>query len=396
MSARGERGVWIAVGVLVLGALVLAASTLEREEREVEVGFQGEARANPLLAAERFLREMGIPARSSGLAVLPAPDYALLLTLPGHDLDVARRRRLLDWVRAGGHVVSTATGPGTTWSDLADDPLLTGCGVVGMPVDPGKSVDVTAMGGIPSAFAQRGERRVAVAGERRPLHLLVRTDVRLVSGTSGEAREAEEEPLTDEETSPVAVTCKVGKGRITVLADLIFTTNAELGERDHARLLWRLVTLDRAPAAVWLVRQDSGPSLRELLFSRGLPLVLALSLLGAAALLRAAVRFGPPLPLPPRGRRSLLEHVEAVGALLWRTGREDVLLSAVRTALVARASARRPELTRLPAAARVRALAAAAGASPEALDRALEEPVPREPDAFVQAVQTLQAVRRSL
>ena len=384
MSPRGERAVWIGLGVLVAGALILAVSSLKREEREVEVGFQGEARTNPLLAAERFLREMGIPARAAGLAVLPPAEHTLVLTLPGHALDVARRRRLLDWVRGGGHVVATATGPATTWSDLAEDPLLAACGVAGVPVD-AEGVDVTALGGIPSAFAERGERKIAVAGERRPLRVLVRTDVRLVSST-GEAPEA----------NPVTITCPVGRGRVTVFSDLIFTTNAELGERDHARLLWRLVALDRTPTAVWLVREDSGPSLAELVLGRGLPLVLALVLLAASAAWRGAVRFGPPLPLPPRGRRSLLEHVEAVGALLWRTGRGDALLLATRADLLARASRRRPALARLAPEARLQALAAGAGVSAATLREALEDPISPRPEAFVQAVHTLQTVRRSL
>ncbi|HEX5041730.1 MAG TPA: DUF4350 domain-containing protein [Candidatus Polarisedimenticolaceae bacterium] len=386
-----ERTVWIALGVLLAGAVVVAVSSLRREEREIDVGLQGEARTNPLLAAERFLRQMGIPARSSGLSVLPGADHALLLTLPGHGLDVARRRRLLDWVRAGGHVVATATGPGTTWSDLAADPLLEACGVAGVPVDPAR-VDEADLGGIPSAFTRRGERKIAVAGEKRPLHVLVRTDVALQSRTDTSPRWL----LDSDHRNPAAVTCPLGRGRVTVLADLIFTTNAELGERDHARLLWRLVTLDGTPAGVWLVREDHGPSLAGLVFGRGLPLVVALGLLGLAAAVRAGVRFGPPLPLPPRGRRSLLEHVEAVGALLWRTRRADVLLSASRTDLLARASRRRPALARLAPDARAAALARATGVPPRALREALEDPLPDTADAFVQAVHTLQDVRRKL
>lgn len=377
--------VWIALGVLVVGALVIALSSLRREEREIDVGFQGEARANPLLAAERFLREMGIPARSSGLSVLPGADHAILLTLPGHALDVARRTRLLDWVRAGGHVVATATGPATTRGDLMSDPLLEACGSKGLA--DGDDMEE----GIPSALAQRGEHRITVAGERRPLTVLIRKDVGL-----GATAERKGEPVFDAASPPVLVTCALGKGRVTVLSDLIFTSNAELGERDHARLLWRLVTLDHAPAAVLLVREEHGPSRSGLVFGRGLPLVVALALLGLAAALRAGVRFGPLLPLPPRGRRSLLEHVEAVGSLLWRTGRGDVLLAAARADLLARASRRRPGLARLGPDARVQALAGAAGVSPQALRGALEDPLPTSSEAFVQAVHTLQNVRRSL
>jgi hypothetical protein len=394
LSARSERAVWIGLGVLVAAAVILAVANLKREEREIDVGYQGEARGNPWLAAERFLAAMGLPARrASGLAVLPPRDHMILLALPGHELDGARSERLLDWVEGGGHVIATATGSGTSWADLSTDPLLTACAVAGEPVESGKQDEVDEDAGIPSAFVRREERQLSVHGERRPLRLLVRTDVCL--RPDGE-QDTADGPVSDAAEHPVVATCRLGEGRITVLADLLFATNAELGERDHARLLWRLATLDRSPAGVWLVRRDTGPSLAGLVFGRGLPLAVALGLLGVAAAVRAAVRFGPPLPLPPRGRRSLLEHVEAVGALLWRRGRHDVLLSATRMALTARASARRPELQRLQPAERIAALAAAGGVESEALRVALEEPCTRDPEPFVRAVRTLQTVRRSL
>jgi hypothetical protein len=72
LSARSERAVWIGLGVLVVAAVAVAVANLKREEREIDVGYQGEARGNPWLAAERFLAAMGLPARrASGLAVLP-------------------------------------------------------------------------------------------------------------------------------------------------------------------------------------------------------------------------------------------------------------------------------------------------------------------------------------
>ena len=46
----------------------------EKESKEVEIGFLGEARYNPMLAAQRYFESFGLKANSTeGLTTLPPP-----------------------------------------------------------------------------------------------------------------------------------------------------------------------------------------------------------------------------------------------------------------------------------------------------------------------------------
>jgi hypothetical protein len=61
---------WI-VGGIVFGLVVVFSSllaALDWKEIEVDVGFRGEARRNPLLAAERTLERLGYEAESRAFA----------------------------------------------------------------------------------------------------------------------------------------------------------------------------------------------------------------------------------------------------------------------------------------------------------------------------------------
>ncbi len=57
-----SRGSKVLIGFMVafvLGLLCWLGFQLERVERTIDVGFSGEARANPLLASERLLNGLG-------------------------------------------------------------------------------------------------------------------------------------------------------------------------------------------------------------------------------------------------------------------------------------------------------------------------------------------------
>src|SRR5207249_8444518 len=110
------------------------------------------------------------------------------------------------------------------------------------------------------------------------------------------------------------LTLRRGSGGVSAISDLEFITNGMIGELDHAKLLWRLVTVDRRPAGVWLVLSEASPSIAVLLLRGAWMPIVALILALLAWVWRKAVRFGPVLQPPPAGSRSLLEHVEAAGS----------------------------------------------------------------------------------
>jgi hypothetical protein len=195
-----------------------------------------------------------------------------------------------------------------------------------------------------------------------------------------------------------------GKGRVTFLSDAGFLTNERIGAGDHARLAWALVRSGiekEPPRGVWIVVREDLPTLSGLLARHAWAAVLSSLLLLGAWLWSAGVRFGPVLPDPPRHRRSLLEHIEASGDFLLRTGRGEDLAQSARQALLRRVEAREPEWAKLPVPELARHLAGALkgpvkGGLPAArIESALSGPISTPAD-LTASVQVLETLRRSL
>ena len=133
-----------------------------------------------------------------------------------------------------------------------------------------------------------------------------------------------------------------GAGRIVVLQDLTFLHNEEVGDLDHVEMLLQLLDFGGRREGVLLVYNWGRDSLSTLIWKHGwLPLVAG-AFCAAAMVWRRAFRTGPMAPDPPPGRRSLMEHVEAVGVFLWRNRGEATLLDSARVPVLRRVSLRRP------------------------------------------------------
>jgi hypothetical protein len=109
MRSRGALfAVLAAVVAVLLGAFAWKLRDgFEKVEVEQEVGYRGEARLNPLLAAERLYTGLGAPARTlpGALGKLPPNDYALLLVSERRAISQKQLDALKDWVRHGGRLV---------------------------------------------------------------------------------------------------------------------------------------------------------------------------------------------------------------------------------------------------------------------------------------------------
>jgi hypothetical protein len=194
-----------------------------------------------------------------------------------------------------------------------------------------------------------------------------------------------------------------GDGHVTFLSEAEFLTNELIGQADHARFAWALMQgcdAEGAPSApvlgVLMVVRDEAPSLFALLGRHAWTLLISGALLIAAWVRLSGSRLGPILPDPPRDRRSLLEHVEASGDFLWKSGRAQDLVRSTRQALLRRVELRQPTWAKLPSRDLTQRLAATARVSQPQVEQALYGQVQGDPAAFVAMIQTLETVRRSL
>lgn len=371
-----RRRKWLVGGTIGLGLVALVAgfaALFEPYEEEVESGYSGAARTNPLYACELFFTRLGVPARSVlGTGRLPPTDHALVVVAPRRIFGSAQAERLLAWVAEGGHLIVTPR-QGTP-ATARDDPLLQPLGLT-VEARPGAEPEVVRVRG--RAGARDAE--VTVAPSPR------------FTGTAESAQFA-----AGPEDGAVVTRFRHGSGWITALADAAFLGNDRIGDYDHARFAWELVTATRRPAGVWLVYRDLPPSLLGLLVGRAWLALVSATVLLVAWLWRRGSRFGPLLPEPPRERRSLVEHVRATGEFLWRHGQHRTLLASERQALLHRVGRRQPGWSRLPRKDLIRNLAKLAGVAPGTLSNALDGHPGGDEAAFTRAVAILERVRRSL
>ncbi|WP_431256904.1 DUF4350 domain-containing protein [Roseateles chitinivorans] len=387
---------------LLLAALALIAggwwlsNNTEWVEEDVPRPATGEARDNPVYAFEQILRKLGMHAEHhEQLDRMPPEGARLVLLSSDWSLVPERAAQMRAWVERGGHLVLLQ---GADWDDtgLAD----------WVPVE---AVDVTER-------AQR-ERAAADAAAK------AKSEAKGANGKSAEKAEDAEnaedaesaDDEDDEEDRDVAfseppvfggiesldlcsqftwsrrlrvkpghradwtltqasgrqgVRVAQGRGSVTVLnaGATIFQGRLPFG-CDLPLLLTATVQADRG-ATAWIYLNEKREPLTPWLWRTGwIAIVLGLLTL-AAALWRAAVRFGPRLAAPPRLRRSISEQVRGMGAYLHRHGR-DALLGAQQRALEEAATRIVRGYGRLPLADRVHAIATATGVARDDLYTAM-------------------------
>jgi hypothetical protein len=107
-------------------------------------------------------------------------------------------------------------------------------------------------------------------------------------------------------------------------------------------------------------------------------------------------RFGPPLDEEPPVRRSLLEHVQASGRLIWRLGGRNNLLESVRRRLLHKIELRYPGWIHLERTKLVSNLAELTKVPEEDVRYAIESLVANNETEFTRIVTTLETLRKSL
>jgi len=335
------RRLWLAGGTL-LALAVLATmlawwlNTHTRIERTIDLPPQGEAAYNPLYLLRQALHADGMDTLSRRYLQLDSATFASLDTvvlygdprqLTAHDVE-----RLLDWVKQGGHLLvrlpADASPPASARTRRA---LLDALGVRRIPAPTRFCHDLQ--------FQDAAAEMVFCADER----FMLDAPPEVAWGDPGSGYAFARQFL--------------GNGSVDVFSHLDFLDNTQLGRPGRAALARQLLAPNYGQGSIHLIYGRQLPSLWRLLFEHGrmawIPLLLAL----AAWLWMRMPRLGPLRPAPLPARRALLEHIEASGEHLYRYGRGDLLLLALREAFWRWLRRRDPLTASLQGEARVAAIA---------------------------------------
>jgi AraC-like DNA-binding protein len=136
-------------------------------------------------------------------------------------------------------------------------------------------------------------------------------------------------------------------------------------------------------------------SLPQWLASNALPFLVALGVFLVLALWRAIPRFGPLQPNPAPDRRSLVEHLSAMGRFYSMQRQLPRLIQIVRHDDLELLGSRAPETRGQDGAARLKSAARVTGLRPRELLQAFTATV-TTPHEFITAVRVLAAFRQQL
>ena len=360
----------------------------------VEIGFQGAAADNPLLAAQQLLERMGsVVITTTSVSQLKQLDSQDTLILWGTDglFDATQTQQLLNWVEAGGHLI-IASNTIFNGSENSSNSLLQQLKIYRLE----DNLEYLPQDQIIPATPLTWENE-AIQVEFDPHYRLEYTDDPAI------------EILDDYGTHFLFY--YYGTGMISLLSDMQFIHNQAIGQYDHAQFLWSLVHFERPARQIWLLRsphylseitkienpvENRIPSFGQLIWFKWWATVISASILLLFWLWHIMSRFGPLLPDPTGTRRRLLEHIEASGHFLWRYRQTEFLLRGARQSVLNKLASVHPDWVRLSPSKLSQYLASLGQLSAEEIEEALYHTQPQTEIAFTQAIRILTQISRML
>ncbi len=391
------REILIAILIVSLGVTGTAwfLANFEQVTEKVMVGFRGEARRNPWLAAERLLDRMNLPASEMReFDALRNLEPNSMLVLPQGRLTISApvREHIVSWVRNGGFLVIEAENPSIA------DPFIDEFGVERV-----EAVYDDATGD----FAQDDEEIVYDAqdadyDDENPLDL---TLVQLPgSAQTSLVWMAARFSLRSErawfwagtEYASNMLLLREGDGMVAVVSDLDFATNGEIGELNHAQFVVELARFAQATGGVIFFNNPGQPSLMKWLKANAWAPLSAAALALLLWLWQVVPRFGPVAPDPERARRRLLDHLRASGRFLWARGQAGHLLDVSREACLRKISRALPDFETATASTQASQLERMFGISAEQVQQILVTQKPGKMLHFTHTIHLYQTIHARL
>lgn len=402
---------------LALSCWSLVACSGETEEKERVIGYVGQARKNPYLAAQRYL-EAAEHDVSSVSGVLHYDSAEGLVLSPASSVrSVGDTDRLLQWVAEGGHFVCFLERGEDYFRDVGDWPDHA-----------------------PERWSENDSENTENKAENKGIErLLLKMEVEVVSEAFQEIATTDEDgdyktSVAKGEVLPYAEVVRViigeeetsfnmelgglrklkptgdyyandwheageqhrflsrsyGQGRVTFLSDARAFRNPYLRLQQHAEMLDQLASgggkvvfsLGEVPGFLSLLSQHAWMALYGLL------------LLTMLWLWKNTPRFGPLLDTSDGHSRNYAQQVIHTGKFLWRHQCDDALLQPLRAAVLRKVGGETSHGG--DTAALVQRLSDGSGISPELISEAITRTQVRDANAMVRISKTLQSLLQSL
>jgi hypothetical protein len=376
----------IAVVVLLLLAILvwLFFTVFERRVEEHETGFQGEARQNEYLAAERFLQKYGMQIKSLStildLKAMPPSDDVLFIPTARYDLSPEKIQEILSWVKHGGHLITRSRRP-FSGKIVKDDTLFDLLGVETHAKKEIDLLDTTKPSVIDVHVNSKIEDKKVEFDMNVWMKDLEKHDISWrVKGENGSQ----------------LLEYQIGEGFVTLLSDIGFLKNSRIAKHDHAAFLYTLVHVDNRNRNIWIVRNDDMPSLLSVLRQKAAASLIALAIFLVFWLWYVTRRFGPLQQTEEGLRRSLREHITSTGFFQWRCHNRSTLFLNAKLALQEQIAQSRPLWTKLGEAELAAKLAKIAGVPTEKILAVLQAGKADKENEFTQYIEILSQIRKKL
>jgi hypothetical protein len=284
--------------------------------------------------------------------------------------------RVVDWVQRGGHLVLLLSGAepwrddwGSQSSKTSDDEKLDEEQQAVLDKLGIKDVDLSTESEV-TVHAGAHQYRAELAGGIKLIKKPARQDV-----DGGDA----------------VMSWNRGFGRITAVSDAHPFRNRYLIQKDHAALLFALVSLDHRSVVSFVGALKV--SFWKMLWQQGWPAIVCLGVLLVLWLWKNLPRFGPILAPVDHSGRDFTGHLAMAGAFLWRHRevaallvplQQDVRAALARRGLVAEDPATQDEL------------ATRAGLTADRVRLALFLVAPSAESVFLRTVQDLHTLRSKI
>ncbi|SFP23326.1 protein of unknown function [Pseudomonas sp. NFPP07] len=372
----------------LLGGLLLYLYLNARPYQEtIDHGPSPQARANPYLAAEMFLRQRGLQVHhANGLEVLPTlkpQQNSLLLLGERSNMTPQQVEQLLDWARAGGRLLFVAEALWNKEAGRSGDLLLDR-----LHLRQFLSKDLKAPP--PGAGKEPYPKltKLYLEDQDAPAYIGFDTDFHLEDPDNLSQSWANSARATH------MMQLSYGQGSVTVLTDAEIWKTPLIAKYDNAWLLWYL----SADSDVTLLFDTDHDSLWSLLLKYFPQALVALAALLGLWLWHVGVRHGPMQAPMPRARRQLREHLQASAHFLLRHTGQQGLLHSLQQDILRRAQHRHPGFERLTAAEQGQVLARLTRQPDSVISQALApQPAQRLSSAdFSRLVTHLQTLRNAL